>query len=70
MSQLRNRVIIQTRNWLDPNHTPIPQWDFDYVYPITVFEAVRRTTADNSSNLNDELESTVYVEGEEEGKKI
>ena len=57
MGQLIGRRIVQSRNWLNPELTPIPSFDFDFVYPITVFEAVRRTMDDNSSNLLDELEA-------------
>ena len=55
--QLKNKLIIQTRNWLDPDLQPIPPFDYDYIYPITVFEAVKRNMEENSSNLLDELTS-------------
>ena len=57
MGELRDKKIVQSRNWLDPDQLPIPPFDFDFVYPITVFDAVKRNMDDNSSNLTDELES-------------
>lgn len=57
MGNLKNKRIIQSRVWLDPNPAPIPSFDYDYTYPITVFEAVKRNTDNNSSNLQDELDS-------------
>lgn len=57
MGQLRDKRIVQSRIWLDPNQTPIPSYDYDYSYPVTVFEAVKRSMEDNSSNLDDELVS-------------
>lgn len=57
MGNLRDKRIVQSRVWLDPNQTPIPPYDYDYSYPITVFDAVKRSMDDNSSNLTDELES-------------
>lgn len=59
MGQLRDKRIVQSRVWLDPNQTPIPPYDYDYSYPITVFEAVKRSMDDNSSNLTEEL-SSIY----------
>ncbi len=57
MGRLRNKRIIQSRIWLDPNPAPIPECDYDESYPITVFEAVKRNMDKNSSNLQDELDS-------------
>ena len=57
MGELRNRVIQQSRQWLDPNTESLPDWDYNYIYPITVFDAVKRTTDDTSSTLTDEIES-------------
>ena len=57
MGQLRDKKIVQSRIWLDPNVSPIPVYDYDYSYPITVYEAVKRDMNDDSSNLQDELDS-------------
>lgn len=57
MGQLRNKRIVQSRIWLDPNVGPLPSYDYDYSYPITVYEAVKKDMSDNSTNLNDEIES-------------
>lgn len=57
MGQLRDKRIVQSRIWLDPNQAPIPPYDYDYSYPKTVYEAVHRTMDDNSTNLEEELES-------------
>jgi hypothetical protein len=57
MGQLREKRIVQSRNWLDPNAAPIPPFDYDFIYPITVYEAVRRTMDTNSTNLLEEIES-------------
>lgn len=55
--QLRDKRIVQSRIWLDPSAQPIPPFDFDYSYPITVYEAVKRSMDDNSNNLLEELDS-------------
>jgi hypothetical protein len=57
MGELKNRTIVQSRNWLDPNTLPIPPYDYDYIYPITVYEAVKSSLRDDASNLGDELQS-------------
>ena len=57
MGQLKEKKIVQSRNWLDPNAAPIPPYDYDFIFPITVYEAVRKTMDDSSSNLLEELES-------------
>lgn len=57
MGTLRDKRIVQSRIWLDPNQAPIPPYDYDYSYPITVFEAVKRSMDDSSSNLVEELDS-------------
>lgn len=56
MGDLRNRRIVQSRIWLDETYAqPLPVYDYDYTYPITVYDAVRKTTEDNSTTLSDEL---------------
>ena len=57
MGQLKNKKIIQTRLWLEENPAPIPSLDYDYTYPITVYDAIRKTMEDDSPSLSDELES-------------
>ena len=57
MGQLKDKRIVQSRAWLDPNANPIPPYDYDYTYPISVYEAIKRTMDDDSTNLQDELES-------------
>ena len=57
MGQLRDKRIIQTRMWLEENPAPIPESDYDYTYPRTVYDAVHKTMEDDSPSLSDELES-------------
>ena len=57
MGILKQKRIVQSRIWLDPNTTVIPEWDYDYSYPITVYDAVKQTMDDNSPTLTDELKS-------------
>ena len=57
MGQLKGKRIIQSRIWLDPEATAIPPYDYEYSYPISVYEAIKRTMDDDSPNLQDELES-------------
>lgn len=57
MGQLKDKKIVQSRVWLDPNVSPIPPYDYDYTYPISVYEAIKRNMDDDSTTLKDELES-------------
>lgn len=57
MGQLRNKRIVQSRIWLDPNVDIIPSYDYDYSYPVTVYAAVMKDMDDDSSSLADELDS-------------
>lgn len=58
MGNLLDKRIVQSRNWIDPNATAsIPTFDFEFVYPVTVYEAVKRDMDDNSPNLSDEITS-------------
>lgn len=57
MGELKDKRIIQTRAYLDPNPSPIPSYDYDYTYPKTVYEAVTRDMEEGSTNLKDELDS-------------
>ena len=56
MGELKNKRIVQSRSWHDPKQGPIPTYDYDYTYPITVYDAVKRTIDENATNLTDELE--------------
>jgi hypothetical protein len=55
MGSLMGREIIQTRTWIDPNEEPVPNLNFKYTYPITVFEAVLTDFDEESENLNQVL---------------
>ena len=55
MGELKDKKIIQARTWLDPSSTPIPEWDYEFTYPITTFEAVLKTWESGSTNLIDEF---------------
>lgn len=56
MGDLRNKRIVQSRIWLDETYAqPLPVYDYDYTYPITVYDAVKKTTDDNATTLTDEL---------------
>ena len=57
MGFLKNKRIVQSRVWLDPNQIPIPDYDYDNTYPITVYEAVKQNMEDNAPNLQDEIDS-------------
>ena len=68
MGQLREKRIVQDRIWLKPNLEPIPPYDYDYAYPITLYEAVKKDSSDISSNLNDELESIYRLIADKQNK--
>ena len=56
MGDLRNKRIVQSRIWLDESYAqPLPVYDYDYTYPITVYDAVKKTTDENATTLTDEL---------------
>ena len=57
MGELRDKRIVQSRIWLTPTQEPIPPYDYDYSYPITVYEAVKRSMDDNSPTLFEEIDS-------------
>lgn len=57
MGQLIGKRIVQSRAWYDPDQQPIPSFDYDYTYPVTVYEAVRRSMDDTSTNLEEEIDS-------------
>lgn len=56
MGQLRDKRIVQSRIWLDPNaNNSIPPYDYDFSYPITVYDAIHRTMDNEEFTLTDEL---------------
>lgn len=58
MGQLRDKRIDIIRAWIDPsNPTPIPDLDYDQIYPISVFEAIKKNKNDNAPSLEDELDA-------------
>lgn len=57
MGELRDRKIVQSRTWLDGQAQPIPPFDYDYTYPVTVYDAVKRSMEDDSTTLTEELAS-------------
>ncbi|MCM1220775.1 MAG: hypothetical protein NC548_40420 [Lachnospiraceae bacterium] len=57
MGQLRDKRIVQSRIWLTPVQEPIPSYDYDYSYPVTVYDAVKRNMDDNSPFLTEEIDS-------------
>src|SRR5699024_11533238 len=46
---LLGNEIIQSRTWVDPNQSSPPSEDYKHVFPITVFDAVRESMADENS---------------------
>lgn len=54
---LRNKLITHPRSYIYPDPKPIPSYDYDLIYPITVYEAVHRSLDDASTTLDQELES-------------
>ena len=59
MGKLLSRKIIQSRVYFDGKQTLIPSYDYDYTYPISVYEAIHATVDDDSPTLEDEL-SSIY----------
>ena len=56
MGSLRNKRIVQSRIWLDDSYaSPLPSYDYDFSYPITVYDAVRKNLEENSTTLTDEI---------------
>ena len=46
---LINRKISQTRNYVDPNQSPPPNLNYEEVFPISVFDAIRKDMDDERS---------------------
>ena len=58
MGQLRTKKIDIIRTWIDPsNPSPIPDFDYDQIYPVSVFEAIKKNQNDNAPSLADELDA-------------
>jgi hypothetical protein len=57
MGQLLGKQITQTRIYYEEEVTPIPDLDYDYAYPITVYDAVKRSMDDDATTLTDEIAS-------------
>lgn len=66
MGKLLGRQIIQSRIWYTDEVTTPPALDYDYAYPITVYEAVKRTMDDESTNLFDEITAIYRLIGEKQ----
>ena len=66
MGQLRNKVIQHTRSYIKPNPEPIPEYNYDIIFPITAYEAVHADLEDNSRTLKDELEAIYERIGEKQ----
>lgn len=56
MGELKKRRIVQSKIYLD-ELTVIPDYDYDYSYPITVYDAVKRNMDDDSPSLTEELDA-------------
>ena len=68
MGQLRDSVIRQTRDWLDGTVTPIPPCDWNNVYPITIYDAIFRTTDPESTTLGEEIDALKRLIDDKQGK--
>ena len=55
MGRLKERRIVQSRIYLDGKQEPIPVYDYDYTYPKTVYDAIRKTFDDDSTTLTEEI---------------
>lgn len=57
MGALINKRIVQSRIWRDEKSEVIPDLDYDYSYPISVYDAIKQTMDDDAPSLTEELES-------------
>ena len=56
MGTLHDKRIDYVRTWLDPEgSTPAPEWDYDIIFPRTIYDAVQRTAEDGSRTLADDI---------------
>ena len=57
MGQMRDKRIVQSRIWLDPNaDTSIPPYDYDLSYPVSVYAAIQKSFDEPNVTLADELQ--------------
>ena len=57
MGKIKDKRIIQTRAYHDPNNAPVPDWDYDYIYPKSVYDAIKKTFDEDSVTLSEEINS-------------
>lgn len=57
MGELKNKRIVQSRVFMDGHDMALPNVDYEFTYPITVYDAVKKTMDENSATLSDELEA-------------
>ena len=57
MGELKNKRIVQSRVFMDGHDMSLPNYDYEFTYPVTVYDAVKKTMDDNSATLTDELEA-------------
>lgn len=55
MGNLKNRINQTIRTYIEPNAKPIPDYDYNLVYPNTTFDAVHKEMDETSTTLTDEL---------------
>lgn len=53
---LIGKEIVQSRTWVDPKSPEIPNLNYKYTFPITVYEAVKENMNDDSPNLKDAID--------------
>ena len=62
MGKLIEKKIDYARTWIDPSkEEPIPDLDYNIVLPISVYDAIHKTTNDESATLTDEI-ANIYSE--------
>lgn len=54
--------IVQSRVWVDPNNPKPPALNYKHTFPITVFEAVRRSMEDENSETLDKVLNQIFLE--------
>jgi len=68
MSELRNKRVQVIRTYIDPTAPSIPVYDYDEIYPVTTYDAVRKTTDEYSTTLTAELEAIYRLISEKQEK--
>ena len=51
MGELKNKRIVQSRVFMDGHDMSLPNYDYEFTYPVTVYDAVKKTMDDNSATL-------------------